>query len=342
MSRLGEIFNSVFGRSNRIYRGYGVSVGGLKISNHRFAECTFLNAVELLTDLTADVTWTFGTTSNMPLVAAFKTFFNQYAKVVLTRYFENGYVVIAHSKSGEGALRADSFYIAKRNTDYVEIKKDDYITFLPSVEAAQRGVELYVMSSMTYQITGQSDKDLLKPYLVLLDNALNASNTLTERLGAMVVASPAGSQNTMGRLNEEEKKAIEEEIRKDYGALSTQSQFLLLPREMNMQVVSLANLDTETDMRVRTAVLAIADRLKVPANQIGMIDANSSKAFSNGSELREGDFNKYQSFERLLENTFVMMAKSIGLSAGKKEMIDGVETPVYYGIYNKPKRDGQV
>ena len=73
------------------------------------------------------------------------------------------------------------------------------------------------------------------------------------------------------------------------------------------------------------AVLAICDRMKVPANQVAIIDANSSKSLSNGSELREGDFNKYQSFERLLNRTFVQMAQAYGMT-------------VDYTIYNKPIR----
>ena len=213
----------------------------------------------------------------------------------------------------------------------------EYVTFTPTDHAKANGIELYVIASSTIETTGKSHRQLAQPYLTYLDNALNASNTITQRLGAMVVASPAGTQNTFGRLNEQEKHEIEEEIKKEYGALAQQSQFLLLPKEMNMQVVSLASLDLKTDSRVRTAVLAIADLVKVPANQIGMIDANSSKALSNGSELIAGDLAKYKSFERLLDETFGRMVRDLGLPPVGYENIDGVETPIYYGIYNKPK-----
>lgn len=337
MSRFSEIMDGIFRRGTRFFKGYGVSLNGFKLSHLPFADVTFLNAVDLLTDLNNDVTWTFGQ-GKESLASAFKQFYNAYAKYVHTRFFADGFVVIAHNYVGKDGARADVFRIARRE-EFTHNTERDYMVFSPTALAMDNGVELYVLMSQTYMLTGKSDKEMLHPYLLYLDNALNASNTITEKLGAVVVASPAGSQNTFGRLNKEEKAEIEEEINKEYGALAQQSQFLLLPKEMNMQVVSLASMDIKTNDRVRTAVLAIADRLKVPANQIGMIDANSSKSLSNGSELREGDFNKYQSFERLLEETFVKMARDLGLTPGKYEMIDGVQTPVYYGIYNKPKRD---
>ena len=335
MSKLREIVDGVFRRGNRFYKGFGVSLGGLKLSCLPFAEAVYYNAVELLTDLDNDVTWKFGQ-GKESIAAAFVRFFNKYAKVVHTRFFDDGFVVIVHEYIGEGASRADSFRIARR-TEYTKKADQDYVVIEPSQELIKKGSEVYVLASPTLETTSQSDKQLLRPFLVSLDNALNASNTITERLGAMVVASPAGSQNTFGRLNEEEKKSIEAEINKEYGALIQQSQFLLLPREMNMQVISLAALDIKTQDRVKTCVLAIADRIKVPANQIAMIDANSSKALSNGSELVAGDLAKYKSFERLLDATFVRMARDLGLPPSGMEEIDGVQTPIYYGIYNKPK-----
>jgi hypothetical protein len=64
----------------------------------------------------------------------------------------------------------------------------------------------------------------------------------------------------------------------------------------------------------------------VPANQVGIIDANSSKSFANGSELREGDITKYRNFRRLLSFTFYQMAEDLGLQ-------------VDYIIENEPKQE---
>lgn len=334
MAKLRDIVNGIFSRNNRFFRGYGVSLGGFKLSEHQFAETVYYNIIGMLTDLDNDVTWKFGN-KNLSLSAAFVAFYNKYAKLFHTRYFDKGYVVIAHEWMGEGSTRVDSLRFAK-DTEYRVERKDEYVYILPTKKAKDEGLDMIVIASPLLECTGHSHKEQARPYLCYLDNALNASNTITSRLGAMVVASPKGTVNTFGRLNEEEKKEIEAEIRKDYGALSTQSQFLLLPKEMDMQVVSLANLDLKTDMRVRASVLALADLFRVPANQIAMIDADSSKALSNGSELIAGDLAKYKSFERLLEETFVQLARDLGLKPSKYEEIDGVSTAIYYGIYNKP------
>ena len=77
----------------------------------------------------------------------------------------------------------------------------------------------------------------------------------------------------------------------------------------------------------RSSAWTACDRVKVPANQVAIIDANSSKTLSNGTELREGDYNKYQSFERLLNHTFVRLAEEMGMD-------------LTYTIYNKPLRNG--
>jgi hypothetical protein len=75
---------------------------------------------------------------------------------------------------------------------------------------------------------------------------------------------------------------------------------------------------------MKIAVLAIADKIKIPANQISLIEANTSNALSNGGEIEQGDFQKYQAFERLLQSTFVELAKMLQIQ-------------ITYAIKNKPK-----
>ena len=106
---------------------------------------------------------------------------------------------------------------------------------------------------------------------------------------------------------------MEKEMREDYGALSKQSNLMLLPREMSWQVINLAGLDLKMAEKVKTAILAIVDRIKIPANQVAIIDAQSSKQLANGSEIREGDKLKYKTFRRLFERTWVDMATYYGL-----------------------------
>ena len=152
-------------------------------------------------------------------------------------------------------------------------------------------------------------------FLSFLDDVLNGSATVSKRLGAVVVASPKNlnSAPTATILTDDQKKKLEEDMRKDYGALSNQSNIMLLPREMSWQIINLAGLDLKMQEKAKTAILAIVDRIKVPANQVAIIDAQSSKQLANGGEMREGDKLKYKSFRRLFERTFADMARYYGL-----------------------------
>ena len=93
---------------------------------------------------------------------------------------------------------------------------------------------------------------------------------------------------------------------------------------MQFTIINLAGLDSKTIEKSKFAISAICDRLKIPSNQVSIIDSSSGRnTLSNGGEIREGDLLKYKSFERLLNKTFVKMAKDLDL------IID-------YTIYNKP------
>jgi hypothetical protein len=181
-------------------------------------------------------------------------------------------------------------------------------------------VKTYVMKSATFATYGLSDRSICRGFLKFLDDVLNGSATVSKRLGAVVVASPKNLTNapTATVLTDEQKKKIEEDMRKDYGALSNQSNIMLLPREMNWQVINLAGLELRMQEKVKTAILAIVDRIKIPANQVAIIDAQSSKQLANGSEIREGDKLKYKSFRRLFERTFADMARYYGLQIDYK------------------------
>ena len=96
---------------------------------------------------------------------------------------------------------------------------------------------------------------------------------------------------------------------------------MLLPREMAWQVINLAGLDLKMQEKVKIAILAIVDRIKIPANQVAIIDAQSSKQLANGGEIREGDKLKYKTFRRLFKRSFVDMATYYGLKIAY--VIDG-------------------
>lgn len=282
-----------------------------------FGELIFRNIVELLTDLANDVEWQHRDTRDAMTFARFNRFFKDDGCCALWHVYRNGYAVIGLDKE-TGAMRLlnDNEYDRQSvGNGAVVITAKDYRLFC------------YVMKSPVYADEARSDWDLCRPFVKFLDNTLNASNTACAKMGAFVVASPetpSGAPASV-KLGPDDKKEMEKEISNEYGLLNRQRQIMLLPRGMRFDTISLTGIDTKMVERVKMCVCAIADRIKVPSNQIAIIDAASSKTLANGTELREGDFNKYQSFERLLNRTFVKFAEDLGLR-------------VDYTIYNKPER----
>lgn len=289
------------------------------ISCHQFGDTIFRNIVELLTDLTNDVEWINKRRTGNLRVAEFKVFFEREGQLALWRVYKTGFAVVG-VKDGE----TPRFRLFDDNEWKKERANDNTERIVSKID----GWKCYVMQSETYREEVKSDYELCRPFVTFLDNVFNASNTSTERLGTFIVASPETPNGypTPIVLTKEQKKDLEEEIEKGYGALKKQRQMMILPRGMKFQVVGMDGVDRKLTEKVRTCVLAICDRIKVPANQVAIIDANSGKTLANGTELREGDYNKYQSFERLLNHTFVRLSEEMGMD-------------LTYTIYNKPVRN---
>lgn len=294
---------------------YVPGFAGFGVSNYDFAGLIWYNICDLLTDLVEDVKIE-NERADAPLsdnglkFAAFRAFVYAWGKCILQRLFDDGFVVIAFDGS-RFWLCTDKEYTTKNDGD------------LTVVEPTDPGLSIYVMKSATFVSRGKSDKSICKGFLDFLDDVLNGSATVSKRLGAVVIASPKNltSAPTATVLTEEQKEKLEKDLRDDYGALSKQSNVMLLPREMSWQIINLAGLDLKMAEKVKTAILAIVDRIKIPANQVAIIDAQSSKALANGGEIREGDKLKYKTFRRLFERTFGDMATSYGLKI--RYQIDG-------------------
>ena len=285
--------------------------------HYHFATVLWYNICDLLTDLIEDVRIIDKTNApsfsdNGQKFAAFGAFVYAWGKRILQRLYDDGYVVIGYDKA------TFRFWVLK--SDEYKEKHDGDVTY---IETKDPTVQRYVMKSASFLIYNKSDKELCNSWLDFLDDVLNGSATVSKRLGAVVIASPKNLTNapTATVLTKEQKQEMENEMRKEYGALSDQSNIMLLPREMSWQTINLAGLDLKMQEKVKTAILAIVDRIKIPANQVAIIDAQSSKTLANGGEIREGDKLKYKSFRRLFERTFADMAREYGLQINY--IIDG-------------------
>lgn len=273
---------------------------------NKYADLIWYNICDILTDLIEDVKLQneASTDESLQKYIAFKVFVYTHGKQVLQRLFDEGYVVIGYDSN-------ISVFWQMRESEYVKISEDDATIVRPR----NPEVRAYVMKSSTYVTYSKSDRAICKGFLDFLDDVLNASATVSKRLGAVVVASPKNltSAPTATVLTKEQKDDLEKQMREGYGALHNQSNIMLLPREMSWQVINLAGLELRMQEKVKTAILAIVDRIKIPANQVAIIDAQGSKQLANGSEIREGDKLKYKTFRRLFERTFVDMAREYGI-----------------------------
>lgn len=296
------------------WNSVGVNFRDWGIARYKFSSLIWYNICDILTDLIEDVKL-IDKSNAAPLSSegmkflTFRAFMYAWGKTVLQQLFDDGFVVIGYDQISE------RFWIMQPN-EYVKVTTDGVTIPKPKDE----NVRVCVLKSSTYIIYQKSDKELCSGFLTFLDDVLNGSATVSKRLGAVVVASPKNlnSAPTATVLTDEQKKKIEKEMRDDYGALGSQSNIMLLPREMSWQTINLAGLDLKMQEKTKTAILAIVDRIKVPANQVAIIDAQSSKSLANGGEIREGDKLKYKSFRRLFERTFADMARYYGLQIDYK------------------------
>ena len=283
-----------------------------QIGNFKFAEVIFENITEILIDLQSDTSLIFkgGNDISFDII---NLFFKKEGKKFLYYTYRYGRVFLIFE--GNVLTIAEPFDIQKETRgdyDYYFLKKD-------------KAKRVIVFDSEHFQMYGKSHFDKLFPFFDLLNNILNASNTITKRLGVAVFATSLtpGSSSFTGNLTPEQKKKIEQELENTYGALESQNILHILTEDLKFNQINLAGQNINLTERSKIAILTIADKIKVPANQISLIDASASKAFANGSEILAGDFQKYQSFERLLVSTIFPLAEILGCS-------------ITYDIYNKP------
>ena len=290
-------------------RSYDINIGNLD-----FAKVVFENVCDILVDLVSDTTLELKS-GNAKTFYAFNKFFNRDGKRAMIDIFKNGYIVIGYNDGVFTLLNSGDY---RKTTDGKRLKFEH-------TDPNWKG-EIIVFEGEHHRIYDMSHLEKLKPFLEMLNNILNASNTVTKKLGVSIFATPrtVSGMNTVQKLLPKEIKQLEESTEKNYGALDTQKIIHFLSDDLRIEVINLAGQNLGLEEKLKVAVLAIADKIKVPANQISLIDANTSKAFANGSEISEGDFQKYQSFERLLVSTFIELAKMLQID-------------VTYTIYNKPK-----
>lgn len=319
MRLLNKIQAAFSRKSNAILRYTPEAYINMDCGCMPFGRLMFLNIADLITDIYSEVIWNALPGYNTPKYKAWKSFVSVHGQRILSSLLcEEGFMVIGYKQDEQ----EDWWFRELTAKDYTKSSSTGVEVVIPK----DPSWSVYVLKSPTFEQNGVSDYALCVPVISYLDNAMNASATICKRLGTVVVASPKqpASATMPLTLGADEKADLEQALQTDYGALRKQNQIMLLPAEMNIQTINLAGLDTRTQERVLIGIKIICDRLKVPASQVSLIEASSSRSLSNGSELREGDLAKYRTFRRLLNSTFFDFAEEIGLK-------------VDYEIENEPR-----
>lgn len=291
--------NNVLFNANQIIRGSGM----IELQQYKpFGDTVFYNCVGLVTDLAGETNVTVG--GDIFLAASFKQLFDNYAELAWHLYYKKGYFVVGRRDDYLWVMGEDEYSRQSDSADgevYIRAKDGDITT--------------YVIKSDKMQVMGESHYMLCKPYVEYISAVMTSSLMTHKRMGVTVLASPETSQGALmpTTLDDPQIADLENEYQKKFGALKNQSTLMLFPQAMKVQTVSLATLDIKAAEKVRMGITAIADTLRIPANQLAEIDANKSAALSNGGEMREGDRLKYSTYKRLWYSTFGRLANTLGL-----------------------------
>ena len=276
------------------------------ISKYDFSKTIFHGVVDLLADMANDVI--INEKGGLAL-SAFKDFLNAHGTILLHKYINDGFVVLAY--------------------DGISLKiceTSEYYTVNEAIYLHDKSKQIIALKSDAYELYGISDKAMCKAWLQLIDSSGNASQTASSRLGNLLIFSPKTQNGAINFITPEEKDEFEKELQESYGAMRNQKSAMILKQPMDTSHISLANTDFKLLDKVKLATLVIATYFKVPVSQIPLLDGSTASGLSNGGELLQGDILKYKTFERLFQKTFQKIANDMGVK-------------FTYSLYGKPAQE---
>lgn len=227
-------FISFFTRKHkkRFPLSWGGGLSTLQIDNEKYADAIISSIFDLLFVGLRGATWTL-TKGQTKTYAEFIYFYRNHFEEVVTRLYQNGYIFLRQSEDGT-------------------------INFTEDVATAE--VTFY---SADYRIYGVTTKQIIKPICRYLDNILNACNTSIKRLGVMVMLAPKTDEygNT---LTEDELKAEELKLQRDYGILDDQRVIKLFNHSYDVTTLNIGGQGLNLENRYQTAIKIICGKLRVP------------------------------------------------------------------------------
>lgn len=248
--------------------------------------------------------------TNINLFASFDYIVKNQMPLFVSQLFINGVVGFDIEKEGDAitGIRMLSFGEMMQTNGKWLIKGEDKYA--------------HVIYSTNYLVQGKSDYQIIKDLLQHADDVMNAANTTTKRLGAVVFATPPNILNAPGNITEKQRGTFEKEMQNDYGMLSEQKQIAILSRPLDFTTISLSSQALQLEPKLQTAFKLICGFLKVPYD---IFPISGQSTYDNQEQAL---MQLYLVADEYC-NMFVKLANSLGLV-------------VSYELTNRPQINEQI
>lgn len=279
--KIGKYKVSVFknssvssGNGNSLALITGNSFGDLNLlTKYKFADVILFQIIKKIITAMSGVVWNFSGSENMILALRLKRLFEKKFGLIYKKLFFDGVAV---------------FVVDFKTNDVVLLEKNDYTIVNRQIEVCGKynGYRAFTMWSDTYMIFGKTDYNTCKDLFLHIDNLLNAINATTENLGAMGVLSPESTVGVMGKIGDTEKKAIQDDWRKNYGLKVGKWSIMISNTPTKFQQINLPIKDLELSSKLKDAIQILAGYLEVPYE---LIATSAQSTFSNRFDARDGE-----------------------------------------------------
>lgn len=235
----------------------GIDFGQLRFSDDglRFAEADMLGIIMMVTNRMANVV--YHSKIEYVEVNRFFDFLNRDILKIICRLFVDGYVD----------------YDIKDGRIAAECGRDDYDT--------RKVVRFY---DTIFREEHKTQKEILRPYLDMLDTVNNSDLNLMKNYGAMGVLSPENSSMSDGVLHDEARKELQDDYRKNYGITFGRWGLLITRKAVKFTPISLPIKELEIPEKRKSAIASILQFMNIP-KELHALFESAKYANRNEAEL---------------------------------------------------------
>ncbi len=291
--KLRDITKWIFNRSGMI---------NLEVTDYEFSDAVYISILKKILEGLQNTEYYLNkpnpTKEDEKLFNSFKNVFENNIEDVIINYLETGVISIYRDEESNRISLVDN---------------DDKYT--------------YQILSTVMKAKGLSDYEVVKPMLDHIDNILNAVSTSIKRLGNLTLLTPKTEDGLPVNMDEQELKEFEEDIMKEYGSLSTQSQIKVMRRSFEVHNINLAGAQLRTTENLQVAIKVICDEFEVPYEII------SAAIVGNPNQT-----GVYQ--EEAVKRLYITIEKYVKMFVKFAEA--SLKLDISYNITTKPQDDEKV